>query len=118
LDPKIVKASTLKEIETSENCSIMETWSSDKVSIARARVKPGLTTEAHYLKNVDEIYIIVKGKGRVKVGNLEPTIVTVGDTVFIPAGTLQQIRNIGRTDLIFYCVCTPRFTQDCYHVEN
>ncbi|HLN44940.1 MAG TPA: cupin domain-containing protein [Candidatus Sulfotelmatobacter sp.] len=115
MDPKIVKASTLKEIETSENCSIMETWSSDKVSIARARVKPGLTTEAHYLKNVDEIYIIVKGKGSVKAGDLEVATVIAGDTVFIPAGVWQQITNVGKTDLVFYCVCTPRFTQESYH---
>lgn len=108
----------LQETETSENCSIMETWSSDKVSIAQARVKPELTTEAHYLENVDEIYIIVKGKGKVKVGNLEPAIVTAGDTVFIPAGTWQQITNVGKMDLVFYCVCTPRFTQECYHNER
>ena len=118
MEPRIVKAKTLQETETPEHCYIMENWSSERVSIAQARVKPGITTVAHHLENVDEIYVIVKGKGKVKIGNLTTTNVTTGDTVFIPANTSQQITNTGKTDLIFYCVCTPRFTQDCYHSQT
>ncbi len=114
MEPRIVKAESLKELLTQERCYIMENWSSEKLSIARARVKPGATTTAHSLKGVDEIYLIVQGKGRVTVGNLKPAFAIRGDTVFIPAGTRQQISNVGKSDLIFYCICTPRFTQDCY----
>ena len=32
----------------------------------------------------------------------------------IPAGVAQQISSNENTDLIFYCICTPRFTPDCY----
>ena len=32
----------------------------------------------------------------------------------IPAGTAQQITNTGPEDLVFLCVCTPRFTPNCY----
>ncbi|MDH5265956.1 MAG: cupin domain-containing protein, partial [Betaproteobacteria bacterium] len=32
----------------------------------------------------------------------------------IPAGVAQAIRNTGPGDLVFHCVCTPRFTPDCY----
>jgi mannose-6-phosphate isomerase-like protein (cupin superfamily) len=34
--------------------------------------------------------------------------------VVIPAGVSQQIQNEGQGDLVFYCICTPRFTPDCY----
>ncbi len=97
---------------------IAENWSSPNVSIARATVKPGVTTALHHLKKVDEIYVIAKGKGMVKIGRLEPTQVGSGDTVFIPAGTPQQITNIGRGKLVFYCVCTPRFARECYIAEK
>ncbi len=118
MQPKIVKANSLKETLTPEQCFIYENWSSKKVSIARARVKPGVTTKTHHLVGVDEIYLITKGTGKVTIGALEPAEVTAGDTVFIPAGVPQQITNIGNSDLIFYCICTPRFTAECYHSDE
>lgn len=114
MQPRIVKADSLKEIMTPERCSIAENYSSEKVSVARATVKPKVTTVAHHLIGVDEIYLITKGKGEVNVEGLEPAKVGVGDVVFIPAGASQRITNIGKTDLVFYCICTPKFTADCY----
>jgi len=117
MEPRIIEAETLNEYETSEHCFIAENWSSPKISIARATVKPGVTTVPHHLKATDEIYVIVQGEGKVKIGELKPTKIRAGDTVFIPADISQQIANIGKSDLIFYCICTPRFTQDCYRTE-
>ena len=34
--------------------------------------------------------------------------------VRIPAGVRQRIRNTGPTDLVFLCICTPRFEQSAY----
>jgi mannose-6-phosphate isomerase-like protein (cupin superfamily) len=123
MKPKIVKASSLKEFLTPEQCFIIESWglvsSGDKaISIARARVEPGFATKAHHLEGIREIYLIVKGKGIVQIGGLEPVDVAEGDTVMIPEGTSQRITNTGRTDLVFYCVCTPAFTQECYRDEE
>jgi mannose-6-phosphate isomerase-like protein (cupin superfamily) len=118
-----VKATSSKEFLTPERCFVFENWglisSGDKaVSIARARVVPGVTAKEHYLKGTQEIYLIVKGRGRVQIGGLEPTDVGEGDAVIIPEGTSQRITNIGKTDLVFYCICTPAFTQDCCHDEE
>ncbi len=118
MEARIIKAKALREHSTREHCLIAENWSSEKISVARAKIRTGTTTEAHSLKGVDELYLIVRGKSKVMIGKLEPTEVTVDDAVFIPAGTRQQISNIGKSDLIFYCICTPRFTQDCYTVES
>jgi mannose-6-phosphate isomerase-like protein (cupin superfamily) len=72
----------------------------------------------HHLKGVQEIYLITKGKGKVTIAGLDPTEVNVGDVVIIPPETSQSITNIGKNDLVFYCVCTPRFTTDCYVSEG
>ena len=88
------------------------------VSIARARVEPGVTTKAHHLDGIQEIYLIVKGKGRVDIEGLKSAEVVEGDIVVIPSGKSQQITNVGKTDLIFYCVCTPSFMQDRYFEEK
>jgi mannose-6-phosphate isomerase-like protein (cupin superfamily) len=114
MQPKIVKAKFPHEYLTPEHCYIAENYSDKDVSIARATVKPGITTLAHHLVGVQEVYLITSGKGNVKVGGLESTDVGVGDVVIIPPETSQKITNTGKTDLIFYCICTPKFTEDCY----
>ena len=119
MHPKIVKTNTPNEYLTPERCYIAENHSDPAVSIARATVKPGVTTKAHHLtKGVQEIYIITSGTAKVIIGNMEPTDVGVGDVVVIPAQTSQKITNTGKTDLVFYCVCTPRFTEECYVNEE
>ena len=84
------------------------------VSIARARVPPGVTTSTHRLRDVDERYVILEGRGRVTVGELPPADVSSGDVVRIPRNTSQAILNTGDSDLVFLCICTPRFTPGCY----
>jgi mannose-6-phosphate isomerase-like protein (cupin superfamily) len=84
----------------------------------RAMVEPGVTTKAHHLERVQEIYLITKGKGKVDIDGVESTEVSEGDIVVIPSGVSQRIKNIGKTDLVFYCICTPRFTANCYRDEE
>lgn len=118
MKPKIVKANSLKETPTVEHCLITENYSNEEVSIAQARVKPGITTLPHHLNSVNEIYLITSGEGQVDVGDLQSTKVSAGDLIVIPAGTSQRISNIGKNDLVFYCICTPKFTSECYCSEQ
>jgi mannose-6-phosphate isomerase-like protein (cupin superfamily) len=99
---KIVKAQTPHEYLTAERCYIAENHSDPAVSIARATVKPGVTTKAHHLiKGVQEIYIITNGTGKVKINDLEPAEVGAGDVVVIPPLTSQKVTNTGKTDLVW-----------------
>jgi mannose-6-phosphate isomerase-like protein (cupin superfamily) len=119
MNPKIIKAKMPYEYLTPERCYIAENHNDPTVSIARATIKPGITTKAHHLINgVQEIYIITAGEGIVYIGGLEPTEVTVGDVVVIPPETSQKVSNTGKTDLVFYCVCTPHFIESCYVDEE
>jgi mannose-6-phosphate isomerase-like protein (cupin superfamily) len=113
---QIVQPDPVSEFLTSERCFILETWNEDSdpsVSIARSRVTRGVTTQLHAL-DVDERYLIVAGRGEMLVGDLQPSAVGPGDVVAIPAGTPQRIKNIGDQDLVFYCVCSPRFQPEGY----
>lgn len=105
------------EFYISERCYIMELSNSPDdpdVSIARARVEPGVATRWHRLRGVTERYFMISGKGLVDVGELPPQEVTAGDVVLIPPMCKQRITNIGNDDLIFLAICTPRFSQDVY----
>ncbi len=117
MKPIIARADAAKEFFAEpEGCWILETWRSpeDSMTIARARVAPGVTTAWHALDGVTERYLIAGGTGRMEVGDLPPADVAPGDTVFIPAGVRQRIANTGPRDLVFYCVCTPPFAPECY----
>ena len=105
------------EYATPERCSILE-LSNDaddpELSVARARVAPGVTTAWHSLEGIAERYVIQSGAGRVEVGEMGACEVACGDVVRIPPGVRQRIANTGAEDLIFLALCTPRFRPECY----
>jgi mannose-6-phosphate isomerase-like protein (cupin superfamily) len=106
-----VKPDVSTEFPTAERVWILESWNvaeDEDVSIARARVAPGVTTQLHRV-DVDERYLVVEGRGLVHVGDTAPTEVGPGDVVVIPRGVPQRIANTGDSDLLFYCICSPRF---------
>ena len=106
-----------KEFFIPEGCYITELSNSPDdpdLSIARARIKPGVTTNWHSLTGSAERYYIINGCGLVEIGKLPPQKVHVGDIVLIPPMCRQRITNIGLDDLIFLAICTPRFSNDFY----
>ena len=116
MNPQVVQPELEAEFFTPERCFILEVWNEESdpsVSIARSRVTSGVTTERHSL-DVDERYIVVGGWGEMQVGVGESTTIGPGDIVVIPRGVPQRVRNTGSDDLVFYCVCSPRFRPDGY----
>jgi len=104
------------EVWTSERCYILELLNDPKVpqvSLARCRVEPSVTTQLHSL-GVTEIYVISEGHGLMEIGGARGFEVRVGDSVSIDAGESQRITNTGDRDLIFECICMPRFYPECY----
>lgn len=114
---EVKHAKNSNEFYINEGCFITELSNSAEdaeVSIARARVKPGVTTRWHRLINTTERYVILEGKGRAEIGNLPATEVVAGDVVLIPPLCRQRISNTGSEDLIFLAICSPRFTSHAY----
>ena len=116
-EAKIERPDRAAEYDTEERCFILEMSNSsadEALSIARARVEPGVTTAWHRVEDTVERYVILEGEGRVDVEGLEPASVGVGDVVIIPANARQRIANTGTADLLFLALCTPRFRQERY----
>lgn len=120
--PQVIRGSQQSEYYFDERCYITE-WlnveSVDELSIAKARVAPGVTTAWHQLTGITERYVVLSGQGTVAVGDLE-TSVSTGDVVIIPPGIRQRIRNdCQHSDLIFLAICSPRFQLSAYiDLEN
>ena len=117
MKPNIVNSSASPEIFIAEGCFIVEVWNTEEdpdLSVARARVVAHTETLWHYL-DVDERYFISEGTGVMEIEGESPVVVTPGDVIAIPAGVAQRIRNETDHELIFYCLCTPRFKPGTYH---
>jgi mannose-6-phosphate isomerase-like protein (cupin superfamily) len=113
----VIRPDSGSEFYTPERCHILEMSNSDAdaaLSIARARVEPGITTAFHRVKDTAERYVILSGEGRVQIGDDSPEDVGTGDVVLIPPGFEQCISNTGSRDLIFLALCTPRFRAENY----
>lgn len=119
--PEILRPDPDKEIDTQERCYILEMSNSsadEAMSIARARVEPGVTTAWHRVAVTAERYVILEGEGCVELEGLPPEAVGVGDVVLIPPSIGQRITNTGAVDLVFLALCTPRFRPENYeHIE-
>ncbi len=115
------RGAAAREYLTEERCAILEVANDPgdpAVSIARARVAPGVATAWHKLLDTAERYLVVAGQGEVELGDSAPQAVGAGDVVRIPPGLPQRIRNTGEGDLVFYAICSPRFEPDAYvHLE-
>ncbi|MGP8152592.1 MAG: cupin domain-containing protein [Smithella sp.] len=113
-----VKKKNLKdEFYTPEKSYVTElsnTPDDPHVSINLASVEPGVTTRWHRLKGTSEHYFIISGRGLAEVGKMRPQEVTAGDIVLIPQMCRQRITNIGKDDLVFLAICSPRFLQNVY----
>lgn len=117
MQPCVKKYIPEKEFYIDEGCYITELSNFEddpSLSIAKARVEPGVTTKLHQLIDTIERYVILEGEGLIEVGGLPPKEVSSFDVVIIPASCAQKITNKGDSDLIFLAICTPRFNQQCY----
>jgi mannose-6-phosphate isomerase-like protein (cupin superfamily) len=122
MQAKIIRHDASKEYFFQEGCYINELSNhegDDALSIARARVEPGVTTRLHRLNRSTERYCIISGEGMVEIEGLPAQIVTAGDVVIIPPGASQRVSNTSDDDLVFLALCTPRFEpQDYLELNN
>ena len=91
----IIRPDAGEEYDTEERCSILEMSNSTRdeaLSIARARVEPGVTTAWHRVVETAERYVILEGEGRVEVEGLDPEAVGVGDVVIEGAAVAGRHR--------------------------
>lgn len=66
--------------------------------LAYAMLPPGNAIEEH-VDEVEEIYLVVKGKGLMKVGN-EEREVKEWDTIWLPAGEPHGLKNTGDEEML------------------
>jgi len=87
------------------------TGNSANQSLAQATVPPGASTEAHYHRASEEIYLFTSGAGRMILRG-EEARVRAGDCVVIAPGAEHQLVNDGADPLVLLCCCSPPYSDD------
>lgn len=76
------------------------------LSLAEAIVPPGRETFLHFHKKAQEVYFILRGVGKIQIGG-ESRIVRKNDTILIFPKKRHKIKNTGKRNLVFLCICSP-----------
>ncbi len=96
-DPKLpgaVKKILFKESDFIKGHLQMINWA--KVPVKRAFVP-------HYHEDMEEVFIIIKGRGKMTVDNQMVDLVK-GDAVLVPVGAVHSLANLGKSDLEYLAI--------------
>lgn len=85
-------------------------------SLAEETLLPGQSVTAHRHRQLEEIYYILSGRGRMSVGD-EQSDVGPGDAVYVPRGHSHTLENTGTEPIKLLLVCGPAFYYEDEIVE-
>ena len=68
--------------------------------------EPGQEHASHAHAGQDKLYVILEGKGTVRVGD-QTDLLSVGDAAFAPADVVHSIHNAGPDRLVVMAVLAP-----------
>jgi mannose-6-phosphate isomerase-like protein (cupin superfamily) len=110
---RIVNRRSAKPINTrhgSELRPLIDRTTSDvtQCSLAEELLPPGRAVAPHHHRQLEEIYYILEGSGRMTVGE-EQRQVEAGDAIFVPRGSLHSLANTGSVPIRLLVACGPAF---------
>jgi mannose-6-phosphate isomerase-like protein (cupin superfamily) len=79
---------------------------SDRVTVTWVECAPGSEQPEHRHVGAQQVYVIVRGAGRVTIEDAKRDVVE-GTSVLIEPGERHSIRNIGQAELIYVSITAP-----------
>ena len=83
-------------------------------SLAEEVLPQGRAVGRHHHLETEEIYYILRGRGRMTVGS-ETLEVGPGDAIFIPLRTAHTLENTGHEPMRLLLVCGPAHSFEDHH---
>ncbi len=90
---------------------------SRNLSITWVDVPPCAEQRAHSHEEAEQVYVIVRGHGRMHVAGDEEDV-GEGDLVFIPPATDHGIKNDGEEPLVYVSAAAPPVSMDELYQEQ
>ena len=104
------QANAIKTPHGSELRPLIDRTTSEitQCSLAEEILPPGRAVTPHHHRELEEIYYILSGCGRMTVGE-ESSEVAAGDAIYVPRGHRHTLENIGSDPIRLLVVCGPAF---------
>ena len=112
---QVARYDTLEPFITKDGSTIREYLHTPAQSLAEASLTPGQTTERHYHRLSEEIYLLVEGGGRLEVDG-EVRDVRAGDAILIPPAAWHALV-AGAEGARLLCCCVPPYSHDDTYFE-
>jgi mannose-6-phosphate isomerase-like protein (cupin superfamily) len=107
-------ARTVEAFTTKDGSTIRELHHTERQSLAEAALEPGQSTQRHFHRQSEEIYVVLDGEGDLEIDG-ETRRVGPGDAALIPPGAWHVIRAVGA--LRFLCCCAPPYSHEDTYFE-
>jgi mannose-6-phosphate isomerase-like protein (cupin superfamily) len=113
------RASIIKTPHGSEIRPLMDRTTSgiERCSLAEEVLPVGAAVGKHHHMETEEVYYILHGAGRMRVG-AEEREVCAGDAVFIPRGETHTLANTGTEPMTILLVCGPAYSYADHHADG
>ena len=95
-------AGTVKPIRDTDVYSVHDLEYLENLNVSMTILHPGKATTGHDHEGIDEVYIVMDGKGEIQVDAKRFEIDT-GDIILIKGGQFHQTFNTSKEDLVFIC---------------
>ena len=98
-----------KVIKSNEIYDVIDNTNLDKLIVSKTVLHPGKETGGHNHSGQEEVYIFMRGSGKMIVGE-ETHLVTEGSIILIPDGAFHKVWNLSEETSEFkYPVCDLEF---------
>jgi mannose-6-phosphate isomerase-like protein (cupin superfamily) len=101
---------SLEPFTTKDGSIIREYLHTPSQSLAEASLEPGQSTERHYHRRSEEIYLIVAGGGTMELDG-DVRHVAAGDAILIPPGAWHTLA-AGSVGVRLLCCCVPPYSHE------
>jgi mannose-6-phosphate isomerase-like protein (cupin superfamily) len=96
--PSVWKKVLLQKADLLEGCVQMVNW---------CRMEPGKAFHPHYHEDMEEVFILLKGRARIFVPGEEAGL-REGEAVVIPPREIHEMKNTGEEDLEYLAIGISR----------
>ncbi len=87
-------------IKSNETYDVIDNTNLDKLIVSKTVLHPGKETGGHNHSGQEEVYIFMRGSGKMVVGT-KTYNVKAGDTILIPDGDFHKVWNLDEYDKDF-----------------
>ena len=92
-----------KIVKEDDRYIVKDNTSLNNLVVSTTLLHPSKSTSGHKHKGQEEVYMFMKGRGRMELDDKEFDV-KEGDLILIEDGVFHRVHNTGTTDLYMVCV--------------